>query len=292
VITPYKKLNNLSHKNNYDKMSETKETSKKDYSDFASLTEYELYSYIWHCMDEDVYKLKKFLEEKDNIKNRLHLAFLHMRRIKDGAYPIKETFEEGCKQNIGIAFNNLGHYYFEYDNAKEYTKAKELFEEGCKRNIPISFVNLAMIYKYGDGIEKDSKKAIELLQKGCEIKCVDAFNGLANLYFHGNGVEVNIDKARELYREGIKLGGFSAFINLYNINMDDKYMQEDMDELASFAHRHKILNLKRISENEMKLLRIIHEKNMQNAELKQIMSIAMSKGQANFVITQSALYLP
>jgi hypothetical protein len=277
-------------------MSETKEQHKETNEDSSSdeilnMSLDEIYLRIRNQNVPD--NLKTFIEKSNDINYKI--CFIHYKLTHCTTYlPPEDTLflAECCNQGIGMAFYILGRHHLGICTSESCSKAKFLLEKGCEMNIGSSFAELGYMYIRGFGTNRDYIKAINLFEKGCELGCAHSFSYLADRYRLGEGVEKNIYKARELYRKGMELGDSDSFYNLLdlNINLSDDFAgSDDFDKLAEFAHTKVQPDI--FSRTKIKLLRVIHKKNLQNAELKQLMSMAMSKGQADFVITQSVQYL-
>jgi hypothetical protein len=273
-------------------MSETKEHPKKDASDPSKMTLDEIYL---HIHNETVSRdLEEFMRKQDDINYQI--CFIYYTCVeKVDLITVREIniLEKGCEQNIGMAFYTLGQYHlFNIPGAYDYKKAKELLEKGCALNVGMAFVDLGHCYRFKSYGSLDLNKTIKLYEKGCELDENFASSYLGEMYEMGEGVEKNIQKARQLYQRGMKLGSYRAFDKLLylNIKHSDEFSDSgDFDALAEYANIHSIAKLH--LRPHMRLLHIIHKKNLRIAELNQLMTIAMSKGQADFVITQSAQYL-
>jgi tetratricopeptide (TPR) repeat protein len=272
------------------------------------LTVDDIYS-IAYCNDMVGYKtvisyiinlVRNYLKKDDNWDAKICLAFLYMKRDKNslGSKCVLEALsilEEGCKRNIGMAFNILGWYYKRrgYNNQKEedYNTSIELLTKACEMEIEDAFVNLGNIYIDRCYPHRDENKAIELFIRGCALNYSRAFERLAYVYRYGDVVRDDPNEALELYKKAMKLGDFTAFFEI--INCHKNYV--DINDIAEFAYKKNLVSLK-IYNNEyninyMKALCTIHEKNMQIAELKQLMLMNVSKGKGDLIIAETAQYL-
>lgn len=86
----------------------------------------------------------------------------------------------------------LSYYKLYCETLNEYQKGRILYK-------------IAMIYKDGDGIDKNLPIAIELLEECIKLESVtNAPLELAEMYFNGNGVEKDIDKGIEILLNNIR----------------------------------------------------------------------------------------
>jgi TPR repeat protein len=236
----------------------------------------------------------------DNWDYKICLAFLYIingKKFSPDTKSILEAIsilEEGCKRNIGMAFNILGYYYrnYKYNHGieKYYKEAVEFFTKACEMNIGDAFVNLGDMYTDGFYFRKDHRKAIELFTRGCELNCGRAFEQLGLIYGFDD-VRENHNKTLELYKKSMKLGGINAFFEII------KYYEDDVDinDIAEFVYKKNLVKFKIYEYNHdkkyIKSLHTIYEKNMQISELKQLMLMDVSKGKGDLIIAESAQYL-
>ena len=117
---------------------------------------------------------------------------------------------------------------------------------------------LAIMYRDGNGVQKDYAKAVEYYTLAAEQDNLTALNNLAILYLEGKGVEADETKAMELYTRAAELGepyaqynlGFSYFMGkgvekdyakaaywynecVNNPNADEKIIKEASEQLEN-----------------------------------------------------------
>ncbi|WP_020849732.1 tetratricopeptide repeat protein [Helicobacter pylori] len=72
---------------------------------------------------------------------------------------------------------------------QDFSKAKEYFEKACGLNYGNGCNGLGVLYRNGQGVEKNSKKAAYFYYKACELKEGDGCGALGGLYYNGDGVK-------------------------------------------------------------------------------------------------------
>ncbi len=70
--------------------------------------------------------------------------------------------------------------------------------EGCN--------GLGVLYKDGQGVEKNLIKAAYFYSKACELNNGDGCGALGGLYYNGDGVKQDSKKAAALFEKACKLG--------------------------------------------------------------------------------------
>ncbi len=65
---------------------------------------------------------------------------------------------------------------------------------------------LGVLYKDGQGVEKNLTKAAYFYSKACELKEGDGCGALGGLYYNGDGVKQDSKKAVVLFEKACKLG--------------------------------------------------------------------------------------
>ncbi|GAA9170833.1 hypothetical protein HpHA188_05640 [Helicobacter pylori] len=89
---------------------------------------------------------------------------------------------------------------------QDFSQAKGYFEKACDLNIGDGCNGLGMLYKNGQGVEKNSKKAAYLYSRACELKDGWGCSFLGVLYYNGDGVKQDSKKAAALFEKACKLG--------------------------------------------------------------------------------------
>ncbi len=81
---------------------------------------------------------------------------------------------------------NLG--MLSYDK-QDFSKAKEYFEKACELNNGRGCNGLGVLYRDGQGAEKNLTKAAQLYSKACGLNNGWGCDNLGDLYQNGQGVE-------------------------------------------------------------------------------------------------------
>ncbi|BAW42700.1 cysteine-rich protein H [Helicobacter pylori] len=89
---------------------------------------------------------------------------------------------------------------------QDFSKARKYFEKACGLNNGRGCSNLGVLYKDGQGVEKNLTKAAYLYSKACELKEGDECGALGGLYYNGDGVKQDFKKAVALFEKACKLG--------------------------------------------------------------------------------------
>ena len=167
----------------------------------------------------------------------------------EGVLDLPETHFHGLLEQAGADFSrtadqcNLGVIY---DCAERYDKALEWYMKGARQGCMFCESNIGMIYKHGDGVEKNIDTALEWFTKSAEKDHAgaqyeagaihydegryeeafqwftksaaqgdtDATLDLGECYEKGNGVKKDISEALKLYGKAIEKGHAEAKENL------------------------------------------------------------------------------
>ncbi|GAA7296788.1 sel1 repeat family protein [Helicobacter pylori] len=90
--------------------------------------------------------------------------------------------------------------------AKDYIQAKKYFEKACDLNNGRGCNNLGVLYRDGQGVEKNLTKAAQFCSKACNLNNSWGCGYLGFLYEYGQGVEKDLTKAAYFYSKACKLG--------------------------------------------------------------------------------------
>ena len=104
-------------------------------------------------------------------------------------------------------------------NNKEYDEAAELFKKACDGGKMSGCYNLGVMYKKGNGVEKNEQKAVELYKKACDGGKMLGCTNLGFMYANGNGVEKDLGKAAELFKKACDGGNMHGCRSLDIIHM-------------------------------------------------------------------------
>ncbi|WP_324659685.1 tetratricopeptide repeat protein [Helicobacter pylori] len=89
---------------------------------------------------------------------------------------------------------------------QDFSKARKYFERACGLNNGGGCNGLGVLYKDGQGVEKNLTKAAYFYSKACELKEGDGCGTLGGLYYNGDGVKQDSKKAAALFEKACKLG--------------------------------------------------------------------------------------
>ncbi len=92
-----------------------------------------------------------------------------------------------------------------YDK-QDFSKARKYFERACGLNNGGGCSNLGVLYKDGQGVEKNLTKVAYFYSKACELKDGWGCSFLGGLYYNGDGVKQDSKKAAALFEKACKLG--------------------------------------------------------------------------------------
>jgi len=160
-------------------------------------------------------------------------------------------YKEAAKANDGLAFNQLGRYYYKLG---EYKSAIENFQQSKSLNCINSLTNLALCYEEGTGVIKDKNTAMEYHEQAANqrhipsmlslahilkqygkhkeasmwyrqaiienVKTSEAYLGLAELYLSGKGVERSIELAFKNFSKAGEYGNGEGYKRCGDIVME------------------------------------------------------------------------
>ncbi len=96
-----------------------------------------------------------------------------------------------------------------YDK-QDFSKARKYFEKACDLNNGGGCNGLGVLYRDGQGVEKNSKKAAQFYSKACDLNNSWGCDNLGMSYEYGQGVEEYEIKAAQLYSKACELGDQKA----------------------------------------------------------------------------------
>lgn len=98
---------------------------------------------------------------------------------------------------------NLGIKNYE---KQDFSKARKYFEKACDLNNGGGCNGLGVLYKDGQGVEKNLTKVAYFYSKACELKDGWGCSFLGMLYYNWDGVKQDSKKAVALFEKACKLG--------------------------------------------------------------------------------------
>ena len=110
--------------------------------------------------------------------------------------------------------------------AEEIENLKEKAEQGHA----LAQCNLALMYHFGEGLEKDLEQAVFWYKKSAMQDYLPAKYGLANLHYYEKETEESLEQAALLYKELAEKGFAPAQYNLGNMYQLGKGKEEDLEQ--------------------------------------------------------------
>lgn len=151
--------------------------------------------------------------EENDIKALAELADRYMsgqdvKQDKVRALEILESVD--YTSDAAIAFE-LGVYYYNDDEEKDYEKALSYYRTAAELGNGNAQLNLGYMYAMGYGCNQNYEKSVEYTLMATENEFYEAarekaFYNMGNKYEHGNGVEQSYEKAMEYYELAAKTG--------------------------------------------------------------------------------------
>ena len=157
-------------------------------------------------------EIKKYYESGTDNKEhdpRMNRAFLLIFNLlikeRQAHFPVVQACLIGKTIWVKKAAK-LGHAEFQHRLSDLYSgindlKAKQWLEKAAAQNHVEALYELAIMYRRGEGVEKDLQKAAELFEKAAVQGHAGSQDSLGNMYFAGEGVEKDRQKARELWEK-------------------------------------------------------------------------------------------
>jgi len=162
------------------------------------------------------FEILKNASEKGNIESMKKLAIRYLIGLgceKDESQAIRWIKKADGKQSH---FPRVAYEYGkEADNNKNYMLAFPLFQKAMELGHAGAIYELGLMYKFGNGVQKDFEKAAELLEKAAngdnlDIETRRAQFWLGNMYRNGECGPADNEKARYWYKKAAALGEASA----------------------------------------------------------------------------------
>ena len=169
-----------------------------------SLPENDLLDRFYQYYGEENYKqaatVAKQLSEMGNALGQNWLGVLYEKGfgVKQDISMAIKYYEMAAKQDLTVAFNNLGACYTNYDECRDYAKAFYYNKLAADRGFALSQCNLAKCYLTGNGAMQNYSKAVKYLKLSADQGIADAQFLLGVCYHDGLGVWKNKKKAASL----------------------------------------------------------------------------------------------
>jgi TPR repeat protein len=118
-----------------------------------------------------------------------------------------ELYKIAAEKGNGCAQNNLGLLYKNGDGVeKDLEKAVYWFDQAVKNGNEVAQYNLGQCYRLGIGVEKDETKAFQLYNESAKQDYLDGKFQLGNCYNKGIGTDINKEKAFKTFEEVAERG--------------------------------------------------------------------------------------
>lgn len=127
---------------------------------------------------------------------------------------------------------------FEY-----YTKALSLTPDSDPKTKASCMYNLALMYLWGNPVERDYAKCLELLEKTKPLDNSLAPALLSALYRFGWGVEKDEDKAYEYYLEMVRSGNKEVYNDIYSLQWGLQHQGTPEEEEAYQLYEEALKNI-------------------------------------------------
>lgn len=139
-------------------------------------------------------------------------------------------FKDAIKLGNRSAYHELGLYY--HDN-KKYKLAKKYYEKSIASGIHLSYFNLGVMYREGEGIDKDFQRGMKLFKTAREYGCNRAATVIGTMYITKN----DNFKAEKYFVEAINNGDSLACYNFGLMHKRNGNMYEAMRCFVEGAKR-------------------------------------------------------
>lgn len=136
------------------------------------------------------------------------------------------------------ALNQIGLLYKNGQGVeKNITKAIEFFKQVSKFNNSDAFYYIGLCYFEGDENDINYTKAIKYFNKSAKLSNSMAIYQLGVCYYDGKGFERNFTKAIELFKESEKLGNTRAMHKLSLIYCFNDVVQQDYTKASEYYNK-------------------------------------------------------
>lgn len=154
---------------------------------------------------------------------------------------LKQMKESHVLRNSN-ATHQFGQYYHDIGN---YNQAKSYYKIGIKMNNKHSIFNFGVMYREGEGFQKNNKKAIKLFEQAIALGSIEALVCIGRIYQE----EGDDDKAKECYKKAIMEEDPLAYYNLGLIYLDEDKRKKAIQMFlngARIGHFRSIMKLNQL----------------------------------------------
>jgi TPR repeat protein len=127
-----------------------------------------------------------------------------------------DRLEDEASSGNAEAMLRMGNDYKLGNNglAPDSAEAIKWYEKAINHGNSEAMYALAMMYKNGDGVQKNYEKAASLFEKSIKAGNSSAVIGLANMHYFGHGTPQSYEKAYELWEKAAEQDNSEAMYNL------------------------------------------------------------------------------
>lgn len=148
--------------------------------------------------------------------NTTAMVFKGLNLLENGdKKPGLRLLKRAIKLGSTYAMHKLGEYH--HDNG-DYSLARKYYLEGIKKDNPGCNFNLAVMYREGEGCERDFHKSINYFEKAKELGDNKAGPSLGAIYYELD----DIDTAKKYLKEGITKSDPLSYMLLYKIYKEER----------------------------------------------------------------------
>jgi len=150
----------------------------------------------------------------------------------------------------------------EYYDSKQYIKAFNKYEEAAKADSAYAYFQLFVMYKNGEGVQKDKYKASSMLLKSSSLKYPMAEVILANRLLYGKKKDVK--GAIRLLEDAAKQENSIAYVDLYHIYKYGLGVKKDIAKANGYYRLAKVngFNIRRTLSKKASNNRVLTNKNL------------------------------
>ena len=136
-----------------------------------------------------------------------------------------------------------------HDAAGQYEEATEWYRKAAEQGVPEAQNNLGVMYKDGQGVDRDDAEAVRWFLLAARRGNVLAQSNLGWMYQSGRGVEQNFDSARHWYHEAALKGHAAAQNNLGRMLRDGLGTEADTDSARYWIEKAALQGLPQARKN-------------------------------------------
>ncbi|KAH7045046.1 Sel1 repeat protein [Linnemannia elongata] len=145
---------------------------------------------------------------------------------------------KAAEKSFAMAQDAIGDMYrFGQGVPKDSERAGEWYLKAAEQGDASAQCSLAILYKSGDGVLEDSIKAVEWYQKAAEQGDANAQCNLGILYMNGDGVPQDFIKGVELFVKSAEQGNTIGQLKLGMAYREGQGIERDLEEARRWCER-------------------------------------------------------